>query len=123
MRKIAVCGFLVIAMAFAATAADVTGKWSGTFTPESGENGSAFVILKQTGTAITGTGGPDENQQWPDLKGTIHGDKVTLEVKSTSDGTLYKCDLVLAGDHLKGAVLATSGGQTLKAAMDVQRVK
>lgn len=124
MKKILVCSFLIAAMALAAAAADVNGKWSGSFTPEGGQAGTAFAILKQSGTAVTGSAGPDENQQWPDLKGTIRGDKVTVEVKSTSDGTVYKCDLVLAGDHLKGDVSATSsGGQALKAKMDLARVK
>jgi opacity protein-like surface antigen len=124
MKKILVCFFLIAATALVAAAADVSGKWSGSLTPEGGETNPAYVILKQSGTAITGTGGPDEGQQWPDLKGTIRGDKVTLEVKSPEDGTVYKCDLVLVGDHLKGEVTATgSGGQNMKGKMDVARVK
>jgi opacity protein-like surface antigen len=126
MKKMLLCSYLVVAMALAAAAADVTGKWSGSFTPEGGQPGTAYAILKQSGTALTGSAGPDESQQWPDLKGTIHGDKVTVEVKSTSDGTVYKCDLVLEGDHLKGDVSATAGGgggQALKAKMDLARVK
>ncbi len=124
MKKILMCSFLAAAMALAAAAEDVTGKWSGSFTPEGGQAGTAYAILKQSGTAVTGSAGPDESQQWPDLKGTIRGDKVSVEVKSTSDGTVYKCDLVLTGDHLKGVVMFTpGGGQSLKAQMDLARVK
>ena len=124
MRRIFVCCFLTAAMALTAAAADVTGRWSGSFTPESGQSNTAYAVLKQAGTSVTGSAGPSEDQQWPDLKGTIKGDKVVVEVKSTSDGTVYKCDLVLAGDHLKGEVSAAAGnGQTLKAKMDLTRVK
>lgn len=124
MKKILVCSFLSVAMALVAAAADVSGKWSGSLTPEGGQSNGAFAVLKQSGSTITGTAGPDEGQQWPDLKGTIRGDKVTVEVKSPEDGTVYKCDLVLMGDHLKGEVSATgSGGQAMKGTMDLARVK
>ncbi|HEY2012847.1 MAG TPA: hypothetical protein VGH38_05065 [Bryobacteraceae bacterium] len=124
MNKVLVCSLLAAAMALTAAAADVTGKWTGSFTPEGGEAQSAYAVLKQAGTIVTGTAGPNEGDQWPDLKGTIRGDKVTLEVKSAEDGSVYKCDLVLAGDHLKGDVTAKrSDGQEQKAKMDLARVK
>lgn len=124
MKRILVCSLLAAMMALAAGAADVSGKWAGSFIPEGGQPGSAYAILKQSGTAVTGSAGPDESQQWPGLTGTIKGDKVAVEVKSTGDGTVYKCDLVLEGDHLKGDVAVTTGtGQTLKAKMDIARVK
>ena len=124
MKKILVCSFLVAGMALVAMAADISGKWSGSIVPEGGQPGTAYAILKQSGSAITGSAGPDENQQWQGLKGSIAGNKVTVEVKSPDDGTVYKCDLMLDGDHLKGDVNATSGeGHALKAKMDLMRVK
>ncbi len=123
MKKILVCSLLASVMALAAAAADVTGNWSGSFTPEGGQAGTAYAVLKQAGAAVTGSAGPAEDQQWTGLKGTIRGDKVVVEVQAT-DGTVYKCDLVLAGDHLKGDVSFTpSGGQPMKAKMDIARVK
>src|SRR5215471_17141004 len=123
MKRILVCTLLACLAALAASAADVNGKWTGTFTPEGGGGGSAFMVLKQTGTTVTGTAGPDENQQWPDLKGTIKGDKVTAEVKNPEDGTVYKCELTVSGDKLKGEVIASQNGQTQKAQLDLTRVK
>ena len=125
VKKILLCVFLAGAMSIVAAAADVSGRWTGSFTPDGGESHTAFFVLKQNGNAIAGTAGPEENQQWPDLKGTIHGDKVTLEVKSPEDGMTYKCDLLLAGDRLKGDVTATpgGGGEALKGKVDVARVK
>jgi hypothetical protein len=47
-----------------------------------------------------------------------------MVVKSTADGTLFKCDLVLSGEHLKGDVALTrTDGETRKAKMDLTRVK
>ena len=102
------------ALAMSAVAADLTGKWSGTFTPEGRDASPAYAILKQTGATLTGSAGPSENEQWPELKGTVKGAKVTMEVKSASNGMVYKCDMVLEGDHLKGDVAATSSeGQAI----------
>lgn len=113
----------MIAFAFTAAAADVTGKWSGAFASGSGDSGSAYVILKQDGSRISGSGGPDANTQWPGLTGTVTGNKVSFQVTSPDDGTVYKCSLVLEGDHLKGDVLfAPPQGQEMKATLDLTRV-
>jgi hypothetical protein len=122
MKTILVCLLVTAALAVAASAADISGKWSGSFTPENGDGGSAYLILKQSGTKLTGSGGPDATEQWPGLQGTVSGNKVSFQVKSTTDGTLYKCDLVLDGDHLKGDVTLTSAdGTSGKAKLDLTR--
>jgi opacity protein-like surface antigen len=114
---------LAVMLAWSAMAADVSGKWSGSFTPESGDPGTAYVILKQAGTSLTGTGGPDANEQWPGLQGSVHGNKISFQVKSPSDGTVYKCDLVLDGDHLKGeATFTPANGDPGKAKLELTRV-
>ncbi|HKE28054.1 MAG TPA: hypothetical protein VKB88_37130 [Bryobacteraceae bacterium] len=123
MKTIVLCFFLGAAIAFTAAAADVTGKWSGSFAAEGGDSGSAYVILKQAGSKVTGSGGPAATEQWPGLQGTVDGNKVSFEVKSASDGTVYKCELVLEGDHLKGDVVFTpSGGEPGKAKLELTRV-
>jgi hypothetical protein len=123
MKTIFLCLFLSIALAFTAVAADIGGKWTGSFTPETGDNGSAYLILKQSGTTITGSGGPGASEQWPGLQGTISGNNVSFQVKSPSDGTVYKCTLVLEGDHLKGdVVFTTPEGQSAKGRLDLARV-
>ena len=120
MKTILPC--LLVCALTAANTADISGKWAGSFTPEGGDKGTAYVILKQNGTGITGSGGPDENNQWPGLHGTISGNKVSMEVKSPDDGTIYKCDLTLEGDRLKGDVVAkTTDGGSVKATLDLTR--
>jgi len=120
--KTLVCALLTALFAMTAMAADVTGKWTGTFTPEGQNPGNCYVVLKQSGTTITGTAGPDENQQWPLTNGKAQGNKITGEV-SSPDGAIYKLDLVLEGEHIKGDVTATVGGQAMKAKLDVTRAK
>lgn len=120
--KTLVCTLLIAFCAITALAADVTGKWSGTFTPDGGEPQPAYMILKQSGTTLSGSGGPDENQQWPIENGKVDGNKMTGSVKDP-DGNIYTVDLVLDGDHLKGVVTMSHDGQAMKAKMDVARVK
>ena len=117
-------GILVFA-AMTLSAADISGKWSGSFTmtgPDGdNQHDTAFVILQQKGTELTGSGGPDESRQWPILKGKVEGDRITFEVQS--DGPLYKVDCKLVGDHIQGDVTVVQEGQTAKAKVDVTRVK
>jgi hypothetical protein len=104
---------------------DVTGKWSGSFTmtgPD-GEtkDGTALLILKQTGADITGTVGPNEDERFTIQKGKIEGDKITLE--ADHGGHTMKIDLVLAADRITGEAHMEADGQTLKAKIDVSRAK
>jgi len=122
--------FFLLAAALVLFAADgnVSGKWSGSFTmtrPDgTSEDGTAFAVLKQEGGQITGTAGPDQEHQWTIEKGAIAGNKATFEVKSTEDGTVFKCNLVLEGDHLKGPISAIApDGQKMDAKVDFSRVK
>jgi hypothetical protein len=104
---------------------DVTGKWSGTFNPigPNGENkeSTALLVLKQSGTDITGTAGPNEDEQFPIQKGKIEGDKITLEVDH--DGHTLKLDLKLASDRMTGEAHMSKEGESMTAKIDVSRAK
>lgn len=119
--KLFLCTLVIALCAMTALGADLSGKWSGTFTPEGNDGNAAFAIIKQAGTTLSGSAGPDENQQWP-FTGKVDGNKITGEVKSP-EGDVYKLDLILEGDHLKGDVIATHDGQTMKGKLDLARVK
>jgi len=120
--KTVVCTLLIALFAMTAMAADVTGKWSGSFVPEGQDPSGAFVILKQAGSTLTGSAGPDEGQQWPLTNGKITGNKITGEVTSP-EGMIFKLDLVLEGDHIKGDANATRDGQPMKAKVELTRQK
>ncbi len=116
--------FLLAALAFGLAAdTDISGTWTGSFsiTRSNGDSndGTALLVLKQAGTEITGTVGPDDGQQFPIQKGTIDGDKITLEVQHESH--IIKFELVLADGHIRGEANLSGDGQTAKAKLDVTR--
>jgi hypothetical protein len=104
----------------AQTTADLSGKWTGTFITGEGDNDSAHIELKQKGTELTGTAGPNAGQQWP-LKGKVDGNKVTFDV--THDQMVLKFALTYADGRLKGDATAERDGQTMTAKVDVGRAK
>ena len=121
--KLLAYGFLLAALAMVALAADVTGDYSGTFTPEGQDENGAVAHIKQTGNEITGTAGPDEDQQWAISKGKIEGNKITCEVQNP-DGPSFKFDLTVDGDRIFGDVSATMpDGQNMRGKLDLKRVK
>jgi hypothetical protein len=102
--------------------AGVSGEWSGTLKPEGQEARRVFVILKQEADSLTGTTGPDKNEQWPISDGKVDGNKMTGTV-AAPDGLVYKLRLTVGGDRIKGELDANSDGRVLKGALDVTRVK
>jgi hypothetical protein len=117
-----VLGALALA---AAPESNVTGKWTGSLNligPDGqAKDSTALLVLKQTGTEITGTVGPNEDERHAITKGRIEGNKIVLE---SADGELsIKFDLTLAEDRITGDVNAVGEGRTLKAKLDVTRAK
>jgi hypothetical protein len=124
MTRLAVLASLLLSVGVVSAAQDVTGKWSGSFNTI-GPDGSTreagiFLDLKQKGTELTGTAGPNAERQWP-LKGKIEGAKLAFEVQS-DDGPV-KITLTLADGHLKGEAALEANGQKRAAKIDAERVK
>jgi hypothetical protein len=117
--------FLGLILVASATAADVTGVWSGNVKinlPDGNtQDATVHMVLKQIDGTITGTAGPSTEEQAPISKGTIEGNKVTLEVPVPNG--LFKFEVVLEGEHLKGDVTRTAQGQSMTAKMDATRAK
>lgn len=103
----------------AQTATDFSGKWTGTFITQ-GEEDSALLELKQKGTELTGTAGPNPDRQYP-LKGKADGNKVTFDVEH--DSMVIKFVLTYADGRLKGDATAERDGQAMTAKVDVGRAK
>ena len=102
-------------------AADVTGTWTGTLSPDRGGSQPMILVLRQAGDTITGSGGPDQNRQYPIEKGTIKEDHITLEVITPQD-RVYIFDLKLSGDQIKGRGELREAGKTLgMATIDLKR--
>lgn len=82
--------------------AGLTGEWSGIF-----QQGPIYVILKQDGNKLSGSGGPTQKQQLLDFKdGSIDGAHVVF-----SAGPM-RFDLQVTGDTLRGEM--TNKGDTSK---------
>jgi hypothetical protein len=116
---------LAAVVAFAASAVDVSGTWSGTLkiTGPDGQtqDDTIHLILKQDGGKLNGTAGPSAGEQLPIEKGAVEGNRVTMEVPLPQGA--FKFDIALEGDRLKGDVTLAAGGQTMKAKMDATRAK
>src|SRR5215475_2643490 len=111
--KTVACFLLFAALALSATTdVNVSGKWSGSFnatTPDGGSKEStALLLLKQNGTEITGSVGPDEERRYPIQKGKIEGDKITLEVQE--DNHIVVFELVATDERIKGNAHVSAEG-------------
>ena len=101
---------LIGLLAFVATvnAADVTGTWSGSAIMTKGDetkDDSAYLVLKQTGNAITGTIGPNADKRLEITKGTADGNKLHIEAIVEGDNKLV-LRLTIDGDKLIGDLKA-----------------
>jgi len=125
MRTIFSMMLLGVIALVAAPDTDISGKWSGSFnlTRPDGEtkDSTAVLLLKQTGTEISGSVGPNEEEQHAITKGSIAGDKITLE--AADEGRVIRFELVVAADRITGEANMTNEGQTMKAKLDVTKVK
>ena len=97
--------FLLALLVFAtsALAADFTGNWSGEAVTN-GESHAIYFVLKQDGTRLTGTGGPDATDQHDFTSAKVDGSKLVLEIGVGENATLH---FELEGDaaNLKGTVV------------------
>lgn len=108
------------------SAADVTGKWEGTaeFKRSDGTPSglSIVLILKQSGQDVTGSAGPNADEQVPIQKGKFDGQKLTFEVNA--DDRVFKLELTLAGDKLEGQAKGEDGsGNPMTAKLSLSRAK
>jgi hypothetical protein len=117
----------VAAPAFQTPAPNLTGTWTGflvSSTDPSNRDAAQFA-LKQSGTELTGTGGPNDSQQWVIRKGVVtttkDGTTVTFEVQN--DTLLLQFDLKLVDGHLKGGVTAERDGEKRTGTIDLERGK
>jgi hypothetical protein len=118
---------LLLLTGFTLIAGELTGKWSGKFdiTTADGElkPDSAVMNLKLDGTKVTGTAGPNDDQQWTIRNGKLEAGRLTFEVVPEGDeakGTLV-FDLVFDGDTIRGSVTGHDGDNKLSAKVDLKR--
>jgi hypothetical protein len=112
----------VLLLTLASMAADVSGKWTGTFSvPGSDHKEPQIFTLKQDGRKLTGSGGPDAVEQYPITKGTVDDDAVKFEL--TTDKWSFKYNLKRVGQELNGDLLLKSkDGDTRTAHVALKKV-
>jgi hypothetical protein len=99
-------GLLLGAMlsAVALCAPNVTGKWSGTLQMD-GQNDAkpAYSIFKQDGNKLSGSVGPNENEQDSFEGGKVDGDKLTFDVPQgpSGEGSIH-VEMQVKGDQMTG---------------------
>jgi hypothetical protein len=97
----------VLMLTLASMAADVTGKWTGTFSVAGSDHKEPqLFILTQDGWKLTGSGGPDAVEQYPIANGRVDDDVVRFEL--TNDNWAFKYDLKRVGQELNGDLLLKS---------------
>ncbi len=119
MRKL-LLGFVFSAVAM--MAGDVTGKWTGNMRPN-GQDGEhpVFLVLKQDGAALSGSGGPNEEQQNPFEGGKVDGEDLTFAVAAGSGKFSFK--LKVKGEEITGEVEYSRNGQTDTGKVSLKRAK
>ena len=130
MKKLAAVAIavsmLVPAVAAQTPAANLTGKWTGSFAPVrpdgSTSNEGIELNLTQKGTEVTGTAGPNAERQWALSKGVVAGNKLTFVVQ-VPDGPTINFTLTLTKDRLVGEASGEEGGEKMTAKIDAGRTK
>jgi len=99
-------------------AADISGKWSGTW--ESPER-PHYMVLKQDGEAVTGTAGPEAGYQLDISKGKFAGDQLTFDV-ALENGAVLHFIFKVDGDSCTGQGQIENQGKTVVMKLSAKRV-
>lgn len=113
---------VVLLLAANAMAGDLTGKWSGSFKVDGADHDvPQLFILKQDGNKLTGSGGPDESEQYPIESGKVDGDRVRFEL--TTGEWKFTYDLKAAGAKIAGDLEVKSINQARTAKVSLTKAK
>jgi hypothetical protein len=111
---------LGLMLAFALPAGSISGKWQGAFRVDGGENDvPQLFVLREDGTRLTGTGGPDAVERYPIANGQVTGERVTFEL-TTGDWKFFY-DLKDSGLILSGKLTLKSVNSTRTAAVTLKK--
>lgn len=112
---------ILLLLASTALAGDLSGKWSGTFRATGADHDvPQLFILKQEGSRLTGSGGPDEREQYPIENPRVDDDKVAFEI--TTGEWKFSYHLKVSGPHLTGDLELTSADSRRAAKVALNKV-
>ena len=113
---------LLILAAVGLMAADATGTWTGSLIiMQDGvaQDRPAHLVLKQDGTKITGTAGPNADEQHPIEGGQVNDGTITFSLPRGE--SVMKFTLKLDGDEIKGDITREREGRSETAKLAVKR--
>jgi hypothetical protein len=101
---------------------DLSGTWTGSFRAEGGDHDTPqMFLLTQDGSKVTGTGGPDSQEQYPIENGRIDGDRLKFEL--TTGEWRFSYDLKQNGsDGLKGDLQLKTVNHSRNAKVSLRRL-
>jgi hypothetical protein len=90
----------------AAGPVSVKGTWEGKLSGQrpdgSAVEDTAYMVLDQKESEVTGTIGSSATDQHPISTGTVEGNKVSLLAKHAENGREYRVEVTIDGDDMKG---------------------
>lgn len=113
----------ILLLATSLMAADLTGKWSGSFKVSGGDQTvPQLFILQQQGNKLSGSGGPNAAEQYPVENGRFDRSHVRFEL--TTGEWKFAYDLEPAGeDRLEGDLKLESINDSRTAKVSLIRLK
>lgn len=122
MRKAFLGVLITVLFTLNLEAANTTGRWSGQFRVEGGDHDiPQLVLIKQEGNKITGSGGPNESEQYPIEKGSIDGDHVQFEL--TTGDWKFAYDLKIDDTKMMGKITLNSLNESRSAKVSLTKVQ
>jgi hypothetical protein len=120
------CAAAISGFATAQTSAspNLSGRWSGSFDVVQADGSvqpdNSLFLLKQDGKTLTGTAGQSETHQSPISSGEVAGNHAHFDVVVNPQMSVH-VDLVIDGDHLRGAATGMPVGPGAKVVVDARR--
>lgn len=122
MRKAFLGVLITVLFTLNLEAANTTGRWSGQFRVEGGDHDiPQLILIKQEGNKITGSGGPNESEQYPIEKGSIDGDHVQFEL--TTGDWKFAYDLKIDDAKMMGKITLNSLNESRSAKVSLTKVQ
>lgn len=111
-----ICFLLTAASLLAMPAVDINGNWVGDLRSEDGGTGKVRITLLQDGERISGTAGPVDRQDPPQVYDTkLEGNHLTFAVDDADQDAgaklTYRFDLIVDGNRMHGKAHGHSGGK------------
>jgi hypothetical protein len=133
MRRLTCSVLFILLLASMASAADVTGKWTGSLEGKD-PDGEAVVIpahaeLKQQGDSVTGKAWKEIEHQYSIEKGKIEGNRITFEFKAPegsedAEPLVHTVRLTVVGeDQLQGELEIPMEGGKMTGKLTLTREK